>query len=138
MEKVKGILSGADEIYHRIDRLDAVVIQPSQEPKSVALFRFVKGELSGPEHFVVESEDASESMEGRLRAALEKLMSAGKSSGRQFTEELAILKRWYYRSHKVGEIIFTKDDGQFPMRKLANAVGRVYRGERISETTKDT
>src|SRR5215813_1642774 len=130
VEKVKGILSGADEIYHRIDRLDAVVIQPSQEPKSVALFRFVKGELSGPEHFVVESEDASESMEGRLRAALEKLMSAGKSSGRQFTEELAILKRWYYRSHKVGEIIFAKDDGQWPMRKLANAVGRVYRGEK--------
>jgi len=69
---------------------------------------------------------------------LEKLTSAGAHSARQFMEELAILKRWYYRSHKVGAIIFVKDDGQWPMRKLGNAVGRVYRGERISETTKDT
>ncbi|HKD14154.1 MAG TPA: hypothetical protein VKE71_06355 [Candidatus Angelobacter sp.] len=138
VEKVKGILSSADEIYHRLDRLHAVVIQPSLEPKSVALFRFAKGELIGPEHLVVESEDESEMMESRLRAALEKLIPVGVSSARQFAEELAILKRWYYRSHKVGEIIFAKDDGQWPMRKLGNAVGRVYRGEKTLETTKDT
>jgi len=130
VEKVKGILSGADEIFHRLDRLDAVVIQPSLEPKSVALLRFAKGELIGPEHLVVESGDESEMMESRLRAALEKLIPVGVSSARQFAEELAILKRWYYRSHKVGEIIFAKDDGQWPMRKLANAAGRVYRGEK--------
>jgi hypothetical protein len=48
-----------------------------------------------------------------------------------------MLKRWYYRSHKVGEIIFAKEDGELPMRKLMNAVGRVVRGEKTSETTKD-
>ena len=138
VEKVQGILSSADEIYQRLDRLDAIVIQPSLEPKSVALFRFNKGEMAGPEHFVAESEDASQSMESRLRSALDKLTSAGARSGQQFMEELAILKRWYYRSHKVGEIIFAKDDGQMPMRKLGNAVGRVYRGEKDLETTKDT
>ena len=138
VEKIKSILSGADEIYQRLDCLDAVVIQPSLQPKSVALFRFVKGELAGPEHFVVESEDASQSMESRLRAALENLSPAGARSGQQFMEELAILKRWYYRSHKVGEIIFARDDGQMPMRKLGNAVGRVYRGEKELETTTNT
>lgn len=124
VEKVQSILSGADEIYQRLDRLDAIVVQPSLEPKSVALFRFNKGEMAGPEHFVAESEDASQSMESRLRAALEGLRPTGAPSAQQFMEELAILKRWYYRSHKVGEIIFAKDDGQMPMRKLGNAVGR--------------
>ena len=138
VEKVKGIIAGADEIYRRIDRLDAVIIQPSLEEKSVALFRFSKGEFTGPEHFLVETEDGSESMESRLRAALEKLASSGARSAQQFMEELAILKRWYYRSHKVGEIIFTKDDGQFPMRKLGNAVGRVYRGEKAQNITTET
>jgi excinuclease ABC subunit C len=138
VEKVKSIVSGADEIYQRLDRLDAVIIQPSLEPNSVALFRFHKGELAGPEHFVAETEDTSQSLETRLRAALEKLAPAGTRSAQQFMEELAILKRWYYRSHKLGEIIFAKDDGEFPMRKLGNAVGRVYRGEKDLETTKDT
>jgi len=102
----------------------------------VALFRFAKGELAGPEQFLAESDDASQSLETRLRAALEKLVPAGARSGQQFMEELAILKRWYYRTHKVGEIIFAKEDGQFPMRKLGNAVGRVYRGEKDLETAK--
>ena len=130
VEKVQGVVSGADEIYQRLDRLDAVVIQPSLEPNSVALFRFAHGELAGPEHFVAELEDSSQSLESRLRAALEKLASPGARSAQQFMEELAILKRWYYRTHKVGEIIFAKADGHMPMRKLGNAVGRVYRGEK--------
>ncbi|HEY6970403.1 MAG TPA: excinuclease ABC subunit C [Candidatus Angelobacter sp.] len=138
VEKVKGIVAGADEIYRRIDQLDAVIVQPSLQEKSVALFRFSKGEFTGPEHFLAETEDSSESMESRLLATLEKLASSGTHSAQQFMEELAILKRWYYRSHKVGEIIFAKDDGQFPVRKLGNAVGRVYRGEKDLGTTKDT
>jgi excinuclease UvrABC nuclease subunit len=129
LEKVKGVLSGADEIYHRLDRLDAVIIQPSAGAKSVALFRFSKGELAGPEHFLLEAEDMTQSLEARLRATLENLASARSSSSQQFMEQLAILKRWYYRSHKTGEIIFSKGEDEFPMRKLANAIGRVYRGK---------
>lgn len=138
IEKIKNIVSAADEIYQRLDRLDAVILQSSLEPKSVALFRFHKGELVGPENFCVESEDIAQSMEGRLRACLEQAMPSGARSGQQFMEELAILKRWFYRSHKAGEIIFARQDGEFPMRKLANAVGRVYRGEKDVPATKDT
>jgi excinuclease ABC subunit C len=130
IEKVKSIVSGANEIYQRLERLDAVIVQPSLEPKSVALFRFTKGEIAGPEHFPIEGEDPSQTLETRLRLALEKLEGKGAGSARQFMEELAILKRWYYRSYKVGEIVFAKEDGRFPMRKLGNAVGRVYRGEK--------
>jgi len=138
VEKVKGIVSGADDIYSRLDRLDAVIVQPSLETKSVALFRFSNGEFAGPEHLLMEAEDAAPALETRVRAAIERLSAPGASSPQQFMEELAILKRWHYRSHKVGEIIFAKDSGGFPMRRLSNAVGRVYRGEKDLETAKDT
>jgi hypothetical protein len=51
------------------------------------------------------------------------------------TEELAILKRWYYRSHKTGEIIFAKSDGELPIRKLINAVNRIAHPK--AQSTKD-
>jgi excinuclease UvrABC nuclease subunit len=65
--KVKSILSACDEICGRLDQLDAVVVQPSAEPNSVALFRFRDGSFAGPEQFLVEVE--GESIEARLRAA---------------------------------------------------------------------
>ena len=152
--KLKGILSAWDEICRRLDRLDAVIIQPSfiqpsfiqpsfiqpafiSPAKSVALFRFCKGELAGPEPFPVKVENETEPLESRLRAALEQLTPAAARSSQQFTEGLAMLKRWYYRSHKVGEIIFAKEDGALPMRRLVNAIGRVHRGEQTSENTKE-
>ncbi len=128
--KVKGILSGCDEICRRLDQLDAVIIQPSSEPKSVALFRFRRGELAGPHAFAVDPENESRSPEQRIREALQKFEPAGARSALQFTEELAILKRWYYRSHKVGEMIVASEHGELSARKIANAVGRVNKGEK--------
>ncbi|PYP87032.1 MAG: hypothetical protein DMG65_17640 [Candidatus Angelobacter sp. Gp1-AA117] len=128
--KVKGVAAVSDEICRRLDQLDAVIVQPSTEAKSVALFRFNKGEVAGPVSFLVESEDQSQSAEVRLRAMLENFRPAGARSGQQFTEELAMLKRWYYRTHKLGEMILANQGGELSMRKLANAVGRVYRGEK--------
>jgi excinuclease ABC subunit C len=130
VSKVKSILAACDEICGRLDRLDAVILQPSAEPKSVALFRFHHGELAGPVQFAVEIEDESQPMETRVRNALEQLALSGKSSAQRFSEELAILKRWYYRSHKVGEVFFANDRGELPMRRIVRGVSRVFRGEK--------
>jgi hypothetical protein len=129
-----------DEICRRLDQLDAVVIQPalttkSGEPKSVALFRFRKGELAGPELFAVETEDSSVTLDQRLREFLQKFTPPGARSAQQFMEELAMLKRWYYRSHKVGEIVLAKAGGELSIRKIANAVMRVHRNEKESKGT---
>jgi excinuclease UvrABC nuclease subunit len=141
--KVKGILSLCDDICRRLDLLDAVVIQPSLEPGWVALFRFYKGELCGPEKISVPQKPAPNQNEPAapdlaaelspdelLRNALQKLEGHGAKSATQFSEELAILKRWYYRTHKAGEIVLAKADGELPMRKIMNAVNRVSRGEK--------
>jgi excinuclease ABC subunit C len=142
--KVKGILSLCDDICRRLDMLDALIIQPAVESDSVALFRFRKGELLGPEKIPVERKQVKEEQEAGgeklaeplpsqdelLRDALQKLDGQGAKSATQFSEELAILKRWYYRTHKTGEIILAKADGELPMRKLMNAIARVARGEK--------
>ena len=56
-------------------------------------------------------------------------------------EHLAILKRWYYRTNKVGEIFFEDEHGALPMRRVVRAVGRVFKGEKpagdLSETAGD-
>jgi hypothetical protein len=128
--KIKSILSACDEIYGRLGRADAVMVQPSVEAKSVELFRFGSRGLAGPQAFVTEVDDESQPMEGRIRAALEQFEPGGPHSAQRFMEELAMLKRWYYRSHKVGEIFFANEQGELPMRRIVRGVGRVYRGEK--------
>jgi excinuclease ABC subunit C len=123
--KVKGIASACDDIYRRLDQVDAIIVQPAFEPKSVALFRFSHGELAGPEYFPMEAGDDAHPVEARLREALQNLVPAGARSLQQFTEELAILRRWYYRTHKTGEIFFANNEGEPPLRRIANGVGRI-------------
>jgi excinuclease ABC subunit C len=141
--KVKGILSLCDDICHRLDKLDAVIVQPASEPSSVALFRFRKGELCGPERLMLESKQIAEKHEGEesapepspsqhelLRNALQRLEGQEAKSTTQFSEALALLKRWYYRTHKTGEIVLARPDGELPIRKIMNAITRVSRGEK--------
>jgi excinuclease UvrABC nuclease subunit len=128
--KIKSTLSACDDICGRLDRLNAVIVQPSLEAKTVALFRFYYGELSGPITFAMEVEDDSQSQESRIRVALEQVESADAPSAQRFMEELAILKRWFYRSHKLGEAFFANERGELPMRRIVRGVGRVYRGEK--------
>src|SRR5215472_7550649 len=124
--KLKSILFAWDDLCGRLDRLDAVIVQPSAnaESKSVSLFRFRHGELAGPYDLSVEAESESESLEQRARKMLEELVPAARSAT-QFMEELAILKRWYYRSHKVGEIVVAGNEGALSAKKIANGAQRL-------------
>jgi len=44
-------------------------------------------------------------------------------------EHLALLKRWYYRGRRTGEIFIADDKGVLPMRRIVRGIGRVVRGE---------
>lgn len=135
--KIKGILSACDDLCGRLDHLDAVIVQPSTEEKAVALFRFHQGALCGPVTVAMEAEVESEPMEIRFRAALEQLLSSGARSAQRFSEELAILKRWFYRTHKVGEIFFAGEQGELSVRRIVRAATRVYRGEKEAPALSD-
>ena len=45
-------------------------------------------------------------------------------------EHVSLLKRWYYRGRRVGEIFFADHKGLLPMRRIVRGIARVYRGEK--------
>ena len=133
VEKLKPVLSQLPEIVRRIDRLGAIVIQPGVEAGSVSLFRFAKATLQGPTAFSIEQSGQPRSMESRLEEALAAIPAPRAGSRTERMEHLAILKRWYYRSQRSGEIFFSDEKGAWPLRRMVRGIGRVHRGERDQE-----
>jgi excinuclease ABC subunit C len=132
LEKLQPLLSQLPEIVHRIDRLAGLMVQPSEIPESVTLFRIDAGHISGPLAFPIRSGEhtKSQSMESRVEEALTALPAANAKTALELMEHLAILKRWYYRSSRIGELFFADDKGAFPLRRIVRGIARVYRGEK--------
>jgi hypothetical protein len=132
VEKLKPVVSQLPEIVERLDRLSALMIQPSHIPSSVALFRVERGRISGPIQFAIQPADhaKSQSMESRLQAILDLSAPAKVKSVLETMEHLALLKRWYYRSSRIGEVFFADAKGELPMRRVVRGIARVFRGEK--------
>ena len=132
VEKLKPVLGQLPEIVRRIDQLTAVMVQPSAIPESVAFFFVDAGLITGPLTFPIQSAEhaKSQSMESRVQAALATLSPAGTKTALETMEHLAMLKRWFYRSTRLGEIFFADPKGGLPLRRLVRGIARVYRGER--------
>ncbi|HZR67275.1 MAG TPA: hypothetical protein VFA85_19205 [Terriglobales bacterium] len=133
LEKLKPLLSQLPEIVQRLDRLRAIVVQPSAEANTVKLFRLANSMLQGPLSFSVEQSGEPQSMESRLESVIAAFPAAASASTLEGTEHLAILKRWYYRSQRAGEIFFADDKRGWPLRRIVRGIGRVYRGEKDPE-----
>ena len=154
IEKLKHLRSQLPEIVQPIGRLQAIIVQPGAEAGAVSLFCFSNGILHGPASFEVtrsvisinaadcaDAERASAlllqkhvSMESRVQEAIRRISDESAASAAESTEHLAILKRWYYRSHRVGEIFFADQRGTWPLRRIVRGVGRVYSGERPEQS----
>jgi excinuclease ABC subunit C len=132
VEKLKPVLTQLPEIVHRIDQLVAVMVQPSPVPESVAFFAVDAGLITGPLTFPIQATEhiRSQSMESRVQAALATLPSADSKTALETMEHLALLKRWFYRSTRTGEIFFADPKGGLPLRRLVRGIARVYRGEK--------
>jgi len=133
VEKLRPILSQLPEIVQRLDTLSALVIQPSRIPGSVTFFRVEAGRLSGPVPFNIQPVDheKSHSMESRLHEAMLTFPPSQAKSSLETMEHLALLKRWYYRGTRVGEIFFGDDRVDLPMRRVVRGISRVFRGEKL-------
>ncbi len=158
IEKVKGVIRGCDEIVRRIDHLDAVIMQRSLEPESVRMFRCYRGQLCGPVDFhagqmllsnessgdtslfaqpfiadpVPENPSATPkapSIEIRLREAVAQLLPQ-EAGNAIISEQLALFKRWYYRSSRAGELFIADKNDELPWRKMVRGVSRVLAGEK--------
>jgi hypothetical protein len=69
-------------------------------------------------------------MESRVQQVLDSFVPAKPSSALEVMEHLALLRRWYYRGHRLGEIFLADDKRAFPMRRIVRGIGRVLRGEK--------
>jgi len=138
VEKLKPVLSQLPEIVHRIDQLTAVMVQPSAVPESVTFFSVDGGLITGPIPFSIQAAEhtKSQSMESRVQATLAALPPSQSKGALETMEHLAVLKRWFYRSTRTGEIFFADPRGGLPLRRLVRGIARVYRGEKPDEETK--
>jgi excinuclease UvrABC nuclease subunit len=130
LEKLKPVLSQFPGIVRRIDRLSALLIEPCHQADSVSFFRIDKGAICGPIAFSIQPAEhtKSQSMESRISATLEAVPEV-KPSAMETMEHLALLKRWYYRGRRVGEIFLADDKNILPMRRIVRGIARVLKGE---------
>jgi excinuclease ABC subunit C len=148
LEKVKAAASQAPEIVRRLDQLDGVMVQPSAEREAVALFKVVAGCICDPVNLTVGKQAEAthlssrpQSMEARITETLAAVVPPKVHSALERMEHLALLKRWYYRSIKTGELFLSDSGGELPLRRVVRGVSRVFRGEKpageLSETAGD-
>jgi excinuclease UvrABC nuclease subunit len=148
LEKVKAATAQLPEIVRKLEDLNGLMIQPSVSRDSVMLFKVVKGMLAdGVELDVASKAEAAhmqakpQSMEARVNDALAGVPEVKSHSALEWMEHLALLKRWYYRTIKVGELFLTDANGELPMRRVVRGVSRVFKGEKpagdLSETAGD-
>jgi excinuclease ABC subunit C len=146
-EKITAVRSQLPEIVRRIDQLRGVMVQPSVEPECVTLFKIEHGCLGSPVTLNVASRQivgnvkTPMSMEARISEALNSVPDPEPHSAQEWMEHLSLLKRWYYRTSKIGEAFFADEKRELPMRRIVRGVSRVYKGEKpqadLSESARD-
>jgi len=144
LEKVKAAAAQLPDIVRRLDELNGVMVQPSADRESVALFKIAAGRICAPVALnvgqpagAVQLVSKPQSMESRIAEALAAVEAPKLRRALEWMEHLALLKRWYYRTIKVGEL-FLADDGELPMRRVVRGVSRVFRGEKPAGDLSDT
>ncbi len=138
VEKLKPVVSQLPEIVQRLDRFSALMIQPCSSVGSVAFFRIECGRISGPVAFNIQPAEhaKSQAMEARVQESLHSLPPTPVRSALETMEHLALLKRWYYRGSRTGEIFFADAKGELPMRRIVRGISRVFHGEKPEEPAK--
>ncbi|HYE23706.1 MAG TPA: excinuclease ABC subunit C [Clostridia bacterium] len=135
LEKVKHLVQQLPELVRRLDQLNGVMVQPSQDADSVTLFKIEAGMICAPVRLPVNIKAVPgeartpQSMEARITEALTAVPACEPHSAAEWMENLAILKRWFYRTSKIGELFLADDKGDLPMRRVVRGVSRVFKGE---------
>ena len=72
-----------------------------------------------------------QTLEARVAEALSQIETRRPERG-EIADHLALLKRWYFRSSKKGEVFITHTT-ELPLRRIVRGISRVYRGEKDSD-----
>jgi hypothetical protein len=74
-------------------------------------------------------------MEARVQETLQAFPADIPKSALETMEHVALLKRWFYRGTRTGEIFFADAKGELPMRRVVRGISRVFRGEKPEATS---
>lgn len=131
LEKLKPILNQLPKLICQIDKLKALIIQACCEKGSVNFFRIDAGCIAGPFVFQIQPEEHTkpQTMESRVDDVLNSSPKLETKSKTEVMEHLAILKRWYFRGSRKGEIFMADGSGTLPLRRIVRGISRVYRNE---------
>lgn len=115
------------------------MVHPNVSAGSTSLYAYPHEAQPLPEGGTPTLKATPQTFDARVLDALSAIEHREKVSTSERAEELALLKQWYYRSSRVGEIFFADESRQLPIRRIVRGISRVYRGEKEHElTTKDT
>lgn len=133
LEKVHAAAHQRPESARRLDQLCGLIVQPAVEAGCVAFFVLEAGRLAGPVAFPVQDQGEGRhlSMESRIVETLEAAPHhppVGPAA--ELMEHIALLKRWLFRTQRVGELFLADENGELPMRRIVRGVSRVFRGEK--------
>ena len=139
LTKVNDAAGQRPELARRITELDGLMVQPSSEPGAVTFFVLKGGAIGEPFCFRVSAQAAQysagdtaarqrHSMEARIGEALEASPAVPQLTSSELMEHLALLKRWWFRTQRSGEL-FLAENGELPMRRIVRGIGRVYSGQ---------
>lgn len=137
IEKVSDVLRQKPDLARNVKQLDAVLVTPGAEVKTVVFFRVAGGELRGPGTLSLdENVPTPVSLDEQIRDVLEPLGSE-RDAPRPLPpwEHLSLLARWYYSSFRSGEIIMLEPPAPgaqkrtLPTRALIRACRKVLAQE---------
>jgi hypothetical protein len=74
-------------------------------------------------------------MESRVQVALDSSLPAKPATALETMEHIALLKRWFYRGSRTGEVFFADVKSELPMRRIVRGISRVFRGEKPEPST---
>jgi excinuclease ABC subunit C len=140
LEKTREVVRLKPPLVRELSQLNAVLVLPGSEERSVAFFRVVDGNLRGPVALSLQENVCSPaSLDSQIHELLEPLgcSSTGESnqssdSGSHLPpwEHLSLLSRWYYSSFRVGEIVMLPPTQDLPHARLVRLCRKV-----VQETT---
>jgi len=133
LDKIKSVRGQRPEIVRRIDQMIGVIVQAAVQKEVVNLFSLQAGLIADPLCFPIRAAEPThtQSMEARVRAALTEIPPTGSTTALETMEHLALVARWYYRSHRAGQIFLADSRGELPLRRIVRGIASVYRGETL-------
>lgn len=141
LEKAQEVIRARPPLAGPVSQLDAVMVLPSAEEKTVMFFRIAGGEIRGPAALsLAENVSSPVPLDQRLQALLESLAGQSDSTGARAVphkpanalppwEHLSLLARWYYSSFRTGEFVQTSGGRQVPHSRLIKLCRKLLDGK---------